>query len=306
MRFKKWLILGVLAVLVAALLVPAASVAADVGSNTLYLSKHKKDYLLVENLPDKGGRHVNSPKIDPEKTSALDYKELGTWQSWPVTSASRIINLGAANLWLRADIGKEEVANVQIKVDVLKNGNVEVSRETGVITLTKELVPVAVDLPAPLTPGIELAVGGVWGLRVSVRDGGSLQPDTHYKVRLDYDGAKTPSNLTFETAGPTPAAGMIEIGQPSFIAVDGTIYVTGETPITIDITSGFDISQTTITLSSPEVGPITVPAGTGLVVIHLTGAPLGNYTIRVDAVTLSGETRSDLLEVTLVNVLPTS
>ncbi len=306
MRFiKRWLSLGVLAALVAALLVPAASVAADTLNSTLYLTKHKNQYLLTETLPDKGGRNVQTPKIDPEKTSATDYKELGTWQSWPMTSSSRIINLGAANLWLRADIGEKEVANVQIKVEILKNGDVQITRETGVITLTKDTVAVAIDLPAPF-PAIEMAVGDVLGLRVSVRDGGSVQSDTHYKVRLDYDGTKAPSNLTLETAGPTAVAGMIDIGQPSFIAVDGTIYVTQETRITIDIASDINMSGTTVTLSSPELGAIAISAAQGSTDLHLTGLPPGNYVIRVDAVTLNGETRSDLLEVTLVDVLPTS
>lgn len=311
MRFQGWLILGVLAALMAASFLPLSSTAAvAAGTSTLYLTKHKHQYLLTENLPDKGARHVETEKIDPRKPGATDYKELGTWDSEPIASPSRIINLGVANLWLSiTDADKQQEATVQVKVEVLQNGNVAVSRETGAVTLQfKGRAPTVINLPAP-RPAIELAVGDVLGLRVSVRDGsavlGGALAVKGYKVRLDYDGARAPSNLTFETAGPVPVVGMIDVGQPSFIDANGRLYITPETPIYFFIDMDVDINKTTVTASSPAGGVIPLLlASQGTNVIRLRGVPLGDYTIRVEVVTFSGETRSDILEVTLVDVLP--
>lgn len=325
MKFTRRLIQGLVAALMVMALVVPVSAAKAGQVSTLYLEKHKKQYILTDIVPDhKGARHEEA-KINLKKPGGADYKELGTWESAPAASTSRVIDLGAANLWLSADVGKKEQAAVYVKVEVLKNGAVEVTRETGVITLLHKEAAVAIDLPAP-RPAIELAAGDVFGLRVSVRDGGGVsslpvapsstdrddddddrENEKSYEVQLDYGGAKAASNFTLEIptgAGAIPAAGLIEVGQPSAIDAIGTIYITPPTPIYIHIAPDIDINTVSITVSSPAIGTVPFPAAQDLVVIRLLGAPLGAYVIRVNATTLAGVARSDLLEVTLVDVLP--
>jgi len=319
---KRWSILGVVVALVVALVLPACAVMGSGNDSTMYLTKHKKPYLLTATSPDhKGTREEHTDKIYPAKPYAVVYQVLGIWNSVPMTSPLRIINLGVANLGLSVtdnggyddsknkddknkDAKKVEQASVQVKVEVLQNGNVMVSKESESIILQfKGTAPTTViDLPAP-NPAIELVAGDVYSIRVSVRDGG-LTTVKSYKVRLDYDGTKAPSNFSLETSTAPPATGLIEVGQPSFIDAAGRIYITPTTPVSFFIDVDVDMSLTTVTISSPSTGVIPYPASQGNNVIRFQNLNFDDYTVRVDAVTLSGQTRSDLVEVTLVDVLP--
>ncbi len=332
MKVRNWLVLGVLAALAALVFVPATAGAAGVSS--LYLSKHKSREILTTSVPTSKGGHHEDAQINPKKPSAAVYKELGTWDTGPATSASRIINLGQASLWLRTDADTEGdngdkdkkdsdkekkdkpnpvIPNVQVKVEVLKNGVVisNVTRESGCVTLQQRndhvvIPPTLIALPAPF-PAIDLAVGDSLALRVSVRDGSAVPGcaigTKSYKVLLDYDGASTPSNFTIDTSGSTvPAGGLINIGQPSFIDYLGVHYVTPATPITLTFASG--IATCTMTLTSLPDGTVLgqVPCATGPGGFTLQGLPSGRYEIRIDAVTsaVPPQTLSDVLEVTLV------
>ena len=280
-----------------------ASVAA--GAQTVYyLDKTGNAFTLSKITPvSKGEREVHE-QLNPFGRQDNPYKVLGTWNV-RAESATRVIDLGKANLWMKADGIDNDNIQVQLKVEVLQNGVAAVTKESKCISLVhKPTSQVIVDVPTPRPP-IELAAGDSLSFQVSVRHGVAISCSggrPKGAVKLFYDGRDTPSNFGVEFAGSVPLARLIQFGDPSYIAPDDSLFISPATEIIVGVEG--TLATCTLTLGFPDGSTAAIPCAGGRLSVHLRGVPDAKYTLRLTATDLVGAVREEVLEVFLDGTPP--